>query len=133
MTRKLNPPAASGERASRPTAADSQEKGPMNRTRTPRAASQSSGPASGRNPIAKGDREHQGGGGEVADQAGGDVAGQDRGPGDVHGPEPVDDAAGHVGGHTDRSGGGPEPGAQQHPGDDIGHIAGAGVDGPPNR
>jgi hypothetical protein len=53
MTRKLNPPAASGERASSPTAAASQEMARMNSSRTPAAASQSGGPALGRNPIRK--------------------------------------------------------------------------------
>jgi len=53
MTRKLNPPAASGERASRPTAAAIQEMARMNSSRAPAAASQSSGPALGRKPIRK--------------------------------------------------------------------------------
>jgi hypothetical protein len=49
--RKVNPPAASGDRARTPTAADSQEMARMYSSRTPAAASQSSGPALGRNPM----------------------------------------------------------------------------------
>src|SRR5215208_5947093 len=51
--RKLTPPAASGEGACRPTAADSQEMARVNSRSIPTADSQSSGPALGRNPIRK--------------------------------------------------------------------------------
>ena len=79
-------------------------------------------------------REDQHDRGDVPDHAGGDVSGQDRRPGHVQGPEPVDDPTGQVGGHAYNAGVDDEPGAQQHdPGHHVGHIAGAGLDGPPNR
>src|ERR1700748_641771 len=52
MIRKVNPLAASGERATRPSAADSQETARTNASSTPTAASHPPGPAWGRKPRA---------------------------------------------------------------------------------
>ena len=74
--------------------------------------------------------DDQGGGDEVAGQAGRDVADQDQGAADRHGPEPVHDAVAHVGGHRDRGGARAEPGAQH---DQAGHhvvdVGAAAVEG----
>ncbi len=73
---------------------------------------------------------HQGGGDQVAGQAGHDVSDQNGRAGDRHGPEPVHDAVGHVGGDGHGGGARAEAGAEH---DQAGHhvvdVPDAGVQG----
>jgi hypothetical protein len=92
-TKNVNPAAASGLRASRPIAADSHEMANMNASSTPAAATHWVNVALGRKPISQRHPEHDHGRDDVAGHAGGDVAGEHGGAADVHGAEPVDDAA----------------------------------------
>ena len=92
--------------------------------------------AGGRDPIDRsgrraepdhdGDHHHDGDGKPRLDDAAQDVAGEDRDTGDVHRPEPGDDALVHV--HGDRDGralGGADHGHEQDPWDHVRDVRGA--------
>src|SRR3984885_14527315 len=95
-TRNMNPLAASGVLTARPRGAGN----PQNGRDDPERRADGGQPAwqAGMRPEADeaGHAEHQDGGCDVARDARRDVAGQDRRAADAHGPELVDDPAGHV-------------------------------------
>ena len=112
--------------AAMPRATESHETASAVSASRPVAASHSTGPVVGTEPDQDRDDHHDGDRQPRLDHAAQDVAGEDRDAGDVHRPEPGDDALVHVHGDRDRGAlGGADHGHQQDPRDHVGDVRGA--------